>query len=603
MFKAPSMSLLTASLLLALTMSFTLSAAAQNAGDQAAPVWVPTAGFKAPQTGEYPRLLFRKADIPALRAKAQTPQGKQMIAHLKTLLGGGDAMPERFGTDAPVNNANEGNIRKHPVGTYTLSHSTGFGLLYVLTGEKRYADLARECLDKLFEGQVDRDSRCNWTTPGTGFRLSFVLQSICLTYDLCADAWPADYRKSVVEKVMNMKQKKVDKDKYYTLEDLANGGGYPPSSNHFGAFLLGPGLVAMTFKGEPGADDKRLDALLETVEKNLNRVLGQGFGDGGWFAEGTSCGRISANNGVVPLIQSLKIAAGKDYISPRPHARYTALRLMHEIVPTGKSQNEKAGKYFDVPSRPMLPHRGDYGDDNLYSRVIISHMGDFANAMGSATPDEARAMAWIYDQFIEPEGDKTFNAEFYPHLAVYAFVNWPAETKDPDDVLPHVIADNIHGYYVARNRWQDKDDILVTTLFKRGPSGYKSGKVSAGTMVWGPGVKARFGRLGGATTHFRAGQDGSMELADDKGNALAVDYSGAAGVTAVILATDSQKLNAGARGKLTELAAGDKTISVLTFSEGEHPTPTVSGDVITIGSQTVRYSDGKLTFSKFTPAK
>ena len=64
----------------------------------------------------------------------------------------------------------------------------------------------------------------------------------------------------------------------------------------------------------------------------------------GWFAEGTSCGRIAANNGVIPMIDSLKIAAGKDYITPRPAARYTFMHLMHEVVPAGKS--------------PQIAHRG-----------------------------------------------------------------------------------------------------------------------------------------------------------------------------------------------------------------------------------------------------
>ena len=581
-----------------------LTPAAALAQDKDKDTWPAKApGFKAPAAGEHPRLLFRKADVPALRAKAQTEEGKAIIARLKVLLGGGESMPERFSNDKPVNNANEAEIRNEPVGTFTMSHGTGFGLLYQLTGEKKYADLARQCLDKIFEGQVDRDSRYNWTTPGTGFRLSFVLQSICLTYDLCAEAWPEDYRRKVTQTVMNMKQKKVDKNQFYTLEDLARAGGYPPGSNHFGAYILGPGLVALTFKGEPGADDKRLDELLATVEKNLDRVLGGGFGDRGWFAEGTSCGRIAANTGVIPLIQSLKIAAGKDYISPRPDARYTAVRLMHEIVPTGKSMNEKAGKYYPVPSRPLIPHRGDYGNNELYQRAIISHMGDFAQAMGAALPAEAEAMKWIYNRFIEPEGDKTWNAEVYPHLAVYAFVNWPAKETDPDEVLPKVIVDEPHGYYLARNRWQDKDDIVVTTLLKRGPSGYKSGKVSKGTQVWGLGEKLGFGGLSGKTTHFRAGADGSMELADEGGNALVVDFSGASGAAGLVAQVGGGKVSGGKKAKLTELKVGDTTVQILTLAEGEHPTPTAEGDAIKVGNQTIKVEKGKLTLERFTPAK
>ncbi len=559
----------------------------------------PVPGWQAPAPGEHPRLLFRKADSPALRQRAATPEGKAMIAHLKVLLGGGDALPETWPNDPPVNNANEGAINKWPVGSFTMSHPVGFGFLYVLTGEKRYADLARQCLDKIFEGQVDRDSRYNWTTPGTGFRMSFVLQSICLTYDFCADAWPADYRKSVTEKLMNMKQKKVDKNVFFTPEELAKAGGYPPGSNHYGAYLLGPGLLALTFMGEPGADDKRLADILQTVETNLQNVLGNGFGDYGWFAEGTSCGRIAANNGVLPLMQSLKVAGGKDYISPRPVGRATVLRLMHEIVPTGDWMDEKAGKKSPVASKPMIPHRGDYGDNNLYARQIISHMGDFAQGMGAVLPREAQAMAWIYDNMVETGKDKTWNSGPYPHLLVYAFVNWPATKINPGEVLPRVIADDRHGYYVARNRWQDKDDVVVTTLMKRGPGGYKSGAVTAGTMVWGLGDKFGLGRLGGKTAYFRAGQDGSMELADEAGNALVVDFSGAVPVVAV---TGEQKPG-GKNTKTTTLDAAGTKVTVVTLAEKDHPAPNVSGNKITIGAQTITIGDGKLTLAKFTPAK
>jgi hypothetical protein len=559
--------------------------------------------FTPPAPGEHPRLLFRKADIPALRKRAQTPMGQAMIARLKVLLGGGEAMPTQYCNDKPVNYLREKTVSKKPVGMYTLSHGVGFGLLYVLTEDKKYADLARQCLDKIFEGQMDRDSRYNWTTPGTGFRLSFVLQSICLTYDLCADAWPADYKRDIVQKVMNCKQKKVNKNRYYTLEKLADAGGYPPGSNHYGAYIMGPGLVALTFKGEPGADDRQLDKLLAKVEKNLDKVLGKGFGDHGWFAEGTSCGRIASNNGVIPLLQSLKVAAGKDYISPRPHGRYTVLRFMHEILPTGEGTDEKAGKIFRVPSRLQIPHRGDYGYDTLYKRPIISHLGDFAQGMGAVNAEEAQAMGWIYDRFVDAEVKKTYNADYYPHLAVYAFVNWPDEQQDPDEVLPHVMADDIHGYYVARKQWHDKNDILVTTLLKRGPNGYKSGKVRRGTVVWGLGEKFPFGSLQGKTTHFRAGADGSMELADENGNALAVDYSGASAAEALIVATGAHGVFQKPMMKVHGMSIDGTPVTVLTLTSGEHAQPKLEGGAITVGGQIIRLVNGKLTLQQFTPEK
>ena len=41
----------------------------------------------------------------------------------------------------------------------------------------------------------------------------------------------------------------------------------------------------------------------------------------GWFAENVHPGRIASNTGITPLLQSMKTAAGQDYISPRPNGQ------------------------------------------------------------------------------------------------------------------------------------------------------------------------------------------------------------------------------------------------------------------------------------------
>jgi hypothetical protein len=516
-----------------------------------------------------------------------------MIARLKALLGGGEAMPTVFSKEPPVNTG--GKAVEYPLGVFTVSHGAGFALLYQLTGDVKHADMARQCVEKLFAGQVDRDTRYNLLTPGTGFRLGAVYQGIAIAYDLCYDGWPEDYRKSLVERLQSIKPKKVDKDQHFSLEDLAKAGGYPPGSNHYGSYLLGPGMVALAFMGDPGADNKRLAAILATSEESLKRQLGGGFGDHGWFAEGTACGRISSN-GILPLIESLKVAGGKDYISPRPVGRYTVLRLMHEIV--------------RLENQPEVPARGDYGNDRIWQwKHSISFEGDFAVGMGAVLPDEARAMAWIYDHFGEPGEKKNWDSG-YPHQAIYAFVNWPEKTLPPDKVLPKVIVDDIHGYYVCRNRWQDQDDTVVTTLLKRGPSGYKSGKVQKGNIVWSFGRKMAFGGLSGKTTHFRAGADGSMELCDEKGGALVVDFSGISGAPVLLAATGKINLPRGPKGKVDIAAAqvvnaGGMDVTVLTFSPspGEKPAVKADGAEITVGRQTIKLAGGRLSLSQFTGAK
>ena len=43
---------------------------------------MPVKDWKAPQSGEHPRLLFRKSDLRKLRERAKTPEGKAMIERL-----------------------------------------------------------------------------------------------------------------------------------------------------------------------------------------------------------------------------------------------------------------------------------------------------------------------------------------------------------------------------------------------------------------------------------------------------------------------------------------------------------------------------------------
>ena len=44
--------------------------------------WVPL------KPGEHPRLVFRQSDVPALRKRAETPEGKYILSRLNTLLNG-----------------------------------------------------------------------------------------------------------------------------------------------------------------------------------------------------------------------------------------------------------------------------------------------------------------------------------------------------------------------------------------------------------------------------------------------------------------------------------------------------------------------------------
>jgi hypothetical protein len=75
-----------------------LTAVLRLTAPAAEPKWpADVPGFVKPQPGEHPRLLFRKADLQALKQKAETPEGKAILKRLRTTLGkNGEEFPDIF---------------------------------------------------------------------------------------------------------------------------------------------------------------------------------------------------------------------------------------------------------------------------------------------------------------------------------------------------------------------------------------------------------------------------------------------------------------------------------------------------------------------------
>jgi len=172
-------------------------------------------GFVKPQPGEHPRLLFRKADVPALKKKAETPEGKAILQRLRFLLGNnGESFPRNF---SPATKGYPGpgkyqNLVIRETGYFTISHAAGYGLLYQLTGEQKYADLGRQSFKKMMEGIRDIDSRYSFIGPNGELRSGSSWAVAALGYDLCYDGWDEDFRKEVAQAFLTV-QIEQQKDK------------------------------------------------------------------------------------------------------------------------------------------------------------------------------------------------------------------------------------------------------------------------------------------------------------------------------------------------------------------------------------------------------
>lgn len=613
-WKTLSAALLAAAVLAPATPAF----AQQN--DQPLTPWpAKVDGFKPPAPGEHPRLFFRKSDIPTLRQRANTPEGKVIVQRLRTLLNGSDgqslpaivnasekayagnkAAAAKSADDlinddnvkTPTPEAKKGEL---PPGSYTLWHGAGYGMLYQLTGEQKYADLGAKAVEMALNGQRDRDDRYSFRKPGGALRAGPSVGAIAMAYDLCYDGWKPDFRQKVAQELLN-----YNEGQWMSLEQLALGKRHGPHSNHWGPQIGGGALALLAIKGDPGSDDAKVNKLLEANAKTMVRHMTEGFGDGGYFQEHAGPGQIASDTAFIPAVQAWKTAGGLDFINPRPHISAVTLVRCYELLPAGNGK-----------STYMLRHPSSYGSGKFPDdRNGLSRGGQFAQGFGAIKDQYRPGVLWVYNNFVEPEPAKrTFDTVSpYPHRAVLALVNWPINEKEenPANAFPKVHYDSLKYYVVFRNQWKDGNDILVSGLYGARNDGIEP------VMIWGLGEKMTWGQCPKArnSTLNLVGADGSGVITASGGGkganasaSLAVDFSKKSGADAVIVmigpGAGGALKGGGNKAKTSTATAGGTTFHVLTLSSnGDHPAPESDGQSIAVGAQTFTVKDGAIVIGK-----
>ncbi len=546
----------------------------------------PAPDFVAPSPGEHPRLFFRKKDVDALQERARTPEGKRILDRLRELLGGGEAMPTEFNPNRGPQKDGSGDFHaKAAVGkTYTLWHGAGFGFLYQLTGDAKYAGLGRACVEKALDGQRDRDNRYAFKDPTGALRAGPSLGAVAMAYDLCYDGWDDAFRRRVAQAVAG-----YNEGKFMSLEELAAGSRHKPESNHWGCQIGGALLALLAVKGDPGVDDARVSKLLETAGKNIVRNVTQGFGDGGYFWEHAGPGQISSDTAFLPAVQAMKVAGGLDYISPRPNVPLVTMIRVYELI--------RKGDGFAYPLR----HPSSYGTQ-AFERDGLSRGGQVAQGFGVIPTSYRPALLWTYHNVLEPDASKrSFDLlSPYPHRPILALVNWPIGEKErnPAELLPRVLHDRLRHYVVFRNRWQDEQDILITGLWGARNDGVEPVLVwgLGERLTWGTCVKAKESTLSGVKPDgsgiFRAGE-----------TSLAVDFSQASGADALLVmigpGAGTSKPISSAKARSGSLEAGGTTYHYLALSTaGRFPEPKVDGSAVKFGEQSVSSRTGTLILGR-----
>jgi len=580
-------------------------------------------GFVPPKPGEHPRLLFRRSDLPALRRKAQTPEGKAIIARLRHILGNnGESLPEKV---SPATKGYPGpgkysSLTIREPGYLTLGHPVGYGLLYQLTGDKKYADLGKQAFEKMIDDKVrDVDSRYSFIGPNGELRAGSSWAIASLGYDLCYDGWDEAFRRKMVETFLSVQIEQFPK-KQADLKKVTTKPKYGPAKNHFGGIMCGA-TAAAAIMGDPGTEDEKIrEEWMPAAFEQTRRMFTGGFGDHGFYAEGHGPSHVSSDTGLMVWLRAARNVCGKDFYTDAP-GEWLTLRWVMELVPT------KGGP--QVLDRKSSAGRG-YGTEQFARVGYWSHSGQFAQGFGSVGEDKVPAVLWVYRNFVEPwelkeklsvsqkqlkkaqaagwikPGEKSYDAFMSPWHAVCAFVNWPfdaaqgtsVEPVNPAELMSRAMEDRVHGYYVFRNRWKDGDDILVSALLGYGPKAAyrpKRGPI----YLWGFGGKFSFGKFlsDGPATFVRREHGGVVSTGSQ---CLAVDFSGKCGAPLLMALVGIDGLDAGGKGgdvlSVNRAESGGQQVVIVTMQREKAPAVATAAGAITVGNQTVKWDGEKLVF-------
>ena len=558
-------------------------------------------GWKAPKSGEHPRLFFRRADLPEIKRRAATPEGQVIDKRLRYLLNGSDGRtlpkqtnPSRESIDNP------GNYAHMPLGsTFSLWHAAGYGMLYHLTGEKLYADLGRRCAEMMLKGVRDRDNRYSFIQPHGALRAGPSLGAMAMGYDLCYDGWDESFRRRVAREILDYGQ-----GQHMSLGELTVGSRHRPESNHWGGQIGGAALALLAIWNDPGVDAEKVQDLLNVSQGRMKTQLTCGFGDGGHYSEGQGAGGIASDTAYIPALQAWRVAGGVDLVTPRRNASsITMLKVYEMIFRHGRPWYTKDGDpgTYGTGNFSTSDFRGMQSD-----RTGLSRAGQFAQGFGAVREKCKPAMLWVYNNIVERDPAKrTYDTvSKYPHRAVLSLVNWPIgmEPKNPADIFPNTNVDRYHGHFLFRNQWKDETDVVVIMKLKAEPA----------IDVWGCNLRVRFGLVPGMTfTHFQTARDGSAIISNPKGRSyFLIDFSRASGAEALVATVgqcarggeDAHGGYKGASARFSTVEYKGLRVRFVTLQMGPPPVPHVEGDGIVVGGQTIRFDGKRFHVAKMAPS-
>ena len=555
----------------------------------------PVKGHRPLKPGEHPRLLFRQDDVQALRERMDTPVGKEILRRLEAKLAEKDAAEDSW-------------------------RGYGYGLMYQLTGKEGWARKGLSFCDAVIASNL-QSPRYGWATRDGGYmRVGPSAAAVAVTYDLCYHGWAEADRKRIAAKL----EERIWPDMAIAPKRSQTDPQFNPRSNHYLLWNGGAGMVALAILGDAGVAPENVLRAHRIFQQRLKRGLVDGYGDHGWFYEGTFCGRFTANIAATSYIQALRVAEGKDYVGPRSEARWLISRWLYEAV-------RSEGKVVYFP-RGMYDRIDEWDQFN----------GDFAMGFG-IMPDEHRGPAlWFCRNVLNPDSKWGLDATGIREL-VYAYVNWPVDLKPvhPAKVFPKTLWDRESGFFVFRSGWsaEGPGDLAVSMYSETMVLGRGLQKSFPMALPVGANVEVTHFREADGVTVVSARRTEGGEFSDYH---FAADFTGTCGADALLvglqpdsgvktpeeaMAEMSPEKRKQAEALLRSLRGGSKdakpdptepptdtwtastttlrfmgrSLQVMTVQKGARPKVEVSGEGekarVVIGSRRIRFDGQKMVLT------
>lgn len=394
-----------------------------------------------PRTKTHPRLFFGPEDIPSIKVRLETPQGKAIVDHLNRLLA------------STASDTDKGQL------------AAGWAIRYAWLGDKQAAERALFAAEEAASEYTNRLSG-GGKSQGRDLSLLRGTLGLAVSYDLCAMSWPLERRTAIAQALFQLSQSLVT--------DPAEKSLYVATAGTTLENAVG-GLAGLALLGDAGTPAE-LATTTHTARTQIERYL-DSLGEKGWGREGFGELRLAVGQGLGAFLLAWRHCQGDD-LATFSAARWWASLYATLLIPP------QAGS----ASAPDLPYYGlarasDPAKQERRWEEGPAQGGDVAAVLAISDAASRAALQWSFDRCLGDAGNRSYDVT-KPTDVIFVILGLPAgdSSLEPGAIFSRVYTDEQAGLFVLRNRWSDHDDSVASIFANTRPIPGQSSYADAGSF-------------------------------------------------------------------------------------------------------------------------